>query len=107
EQLLQTDAPEPAGGELGHEIAGEDVGQADVAREQAEEVLVQLAGPEELGGRDDHALLVQLGGVGRHAAGRAAADVLVVTHRARQRHHAPVGEHRYGQGDVGQVGAAV
>src|SRR3989441_305536 len=107
EQRLQPDPTEPPRRHLRHEIAGEHVGQAHVAREEPEEVLVQLARTEELGGRDDAALLVELGGVRRHAAWRAAADVLVVAHRARQRQGAPVGEDRHRQRDVGQMRAAV
>ena len=107
EELAQANAPEPSCRHLRHEITGEHLGKAHVAREQAEQVLVQLAGAEELGGRDDHALLVELGGVRRHAARCAAAHVLVVAHRAGERHHAAVGEDRYRERDVRQVGAAV
>ena len=107
EQLAQAGTAEPARRHLGHEVAGEHLRQAHVAGEQAEEILVQLAGAEELRGRDDDALLVELGGVGGHAARGPAAHVLVVAHRAGQRDGAAVGEDRHRERDVGQVGAAV
>ena len=107
EELAQPRGPQPSRRHLGHEIAGEDIRQPDVPPEQVEQVLVQLAAAEELGGRDDDALLVELGGVGGHAARGAPAHVLVMAHGARQRHRPPVGEHGKGQRDVRQMGPPV
>ena len=107
EQLAQPDGPQPPRGDLRHEITAEHLGQPYVSLDQIEEVLVQLAAAEELGGRDDDALLVELGGIRRHAARRAPAHVLVMAHGARQRHRPPFGEHGQGERDVRQVGAAV
>src|SRR6185436_9753974 len=49
--LAKPDAAEASGGDLRHEIAREDVGQADVPLEQTEQVLVHLALAEELSRR--------------------------------------------------------
>ena len=66
------------GGDLGVEVAAALAGGAHVAQEEVEDGLVELAGLEELDGRDDDALLDQLLGDG-HGAGGDAADVGVVS----------------------------
>jgi hypothetical protein len=58
-------------------------------------------------GRDPQALLVDLGGVGRHRSRRHAADVLVMGHGAAQRDHLAAMEDRRDDGDIGQMRAAV
>src|SRR5262249_12969093 len=78
-----------------------------VAPQQLEEVRVQLARAEELGGRDDDAFLVELGRVGRYAARRAPAYVLMMAHGAGERDGTLLREHGQSQGDVRQARPAV
>ena len=64
---------------LGGEVAAQDVGQAHVAEDQAQDVLVELSPAQDAHGQDAQAFLEALGDA-LHAlgAGRGAADVDVV-----------------------------
>ena len=75
EQLQHAALAQPAAGQHRADVAPEDVGEARVAQEDAERLVVQHALAIDADGRDDDALVEDLGGVGRDAARAHAADV--------------------------------
>ena len=77
DHLLEAALAGAAGGDLGGEVAAALVGRAGVAAEEGDDLLVDLAGADELERRDDEALLEELGRAGEGAGGHAA-DVGVV-----------------------------
>ena len=77
DHLLEAALAGAAGGDLGGKVAAALVGRAGVTAEEGDDLLVDLAGADELQRRDDEALLEELGRAGEGAGGHAA-DVGVV-----------------------------
>src|SRR5207248_3170259 len=86
-----------AGGDLGAHVAKYGLRRADVHRDQARQLVVQLAALEQLHRRDLDALLPDLGGVRVPAARVTAADVDPV--RANRREGDDAASPGDGQGD--------
>ena len=106
EQLQHAALAEPAAGQHRADVAPEDVGEARVAQEDAERLVVQHALAVDAHGRDDDALVEDLGGVGRDAARPHAADVPEVAPRLREGDELAAVEHRRGEHHVRRVGDA-
>ena len=86
EQLLHALDAQPAGRDLGVEVAAALRRQAHVEKQQIEQLGVELAASIEPHDRDAQALLVDLRHAPRHGAARGAADVGVVREVGHERH---------------------
>ena len=89
------------------QVAHGDVGQPDVAGDEVEQALVELAPLEELDRRDAQPLLVDLHRITGVAPRAHAADVEVVSQRAADGDERPAMEDRQEGLDVGEVLAAL
>ncbi|MEJ0067798.1 MAG: hypothetical protein WDO24_02600 [Pseudomonadota bacterium] len=102
-ELANAPRADRAGGDLSVEIAHEHVRDADVLAQHAHQRVVHFAGIAQLDWRNPDALLEDLGGIGRHRAGRHAADILVMGHRPRIGDDAAAMEDRDDDGEIRQV----
>ena len=92
EQLAQTRLGKVAGRHHRARIALHEIGQARVAEKDPIGLLVQLSLAHDSDRRDEQALVVDLGGMGRDASGAQPADVLVVAERRGEGDGLPVVE---------------
>ena len=97
---------ESGGADLGVHVAGQMLGEARVAGDDAECRLVELAGIVELDRRDQQPLHPRVGGVDRQAARHRAADVVVVTEDLAEADQPLAVEDRHRGAEVGDVADA-
>ena len=112
EAVLVDEAEEVAfvetdGGEEGLDVAEDLVRYADVLFEDAPDGLVELAFRVELEGREDQALLVDLGVVAGVAAGNPPSDVGLMSDATTPADQDVVNEYGLEQENVGQVAGAL
>ena len=103
EQLQHAPLAELAAGQDRADVAPEDVGEAGVAQEDAERLVVEHALAVDADRRDDDALVEDLGGVGRDAARAHAADVPEVAPGLREGDELAAVEDRRGEDHVRRV----
>jgi hypothetical protein len=103
EQFLDAALAEPATRQHRADVAAQDIGEARVAEEDAEGLVVEPSLAIDADGGDDDALVEDLGSVGRDAAGAQAADVPEVPPRLGKGHQLTVVEHRGREHHVGGV----
>ncbi|CAB4936604.1 unannotated protein [freshwater metagenome] len=111
-QLRHPPSTHQARGAFGVEIGGQRVGHAGIARHDRQRSLVGYALIPQLDRRNHQALFVHGGGTGRHGAGAAAADVVVMAeglHESNDRRLGVAGlrrEHRHRDTEIRQVADA-
>ena len=97
---------EAGGADLGVHVAGEMLGQARIARDDAEGGLVELAALVELDRRDEHTLHPAIGGVDGQAAGHRAADIVVMAEDLAEADQPLAVEDRHRGAEVGDMADA-
>src|SRR5262249_52816386 len=97
EQFLDAPGAEPASRQHASEFVLQYVGEARVAEEDAEDLYFEHARAVDAHGGHDDALVEDLGGGGREAAGPQPADVPEVAPRLGERHEPSAMEDRRGE----------